>query len=367
MAASRSLVLVLPALPVTANTIALTCASPPGPRPQSASGCRPLRRPAASALTASSRLPPLATSAAPASNAASTKSWPSNRSPRKSHEEVARGGPCDYRCSLPTGSSEGARPSARPASSAGVSSIIACASPPRQRLPGHPPVVERQGLARELLPGLVALTEDHHHVARAAPRTRSADGEAPIWLHDARLPVLEPAMISAMMPSGSSLRGLSEVTTTTSAVSLSLAAHEGPLPSVASPPQPMTAINSPAREAPSRTQDVVHRIGSVGVVDQTVKAALRLRSPCGRAPPEALAGPEPSAAGRVRDPSPIRERPRVFATLKTPSKGVLHLDGALAAPVAPAAPARASACPRSTTVPRVPPPQWNSRSTPSSA
>ena len=80
----------------------------------------------------------------------------------------------------------------------------------------------RSSKASDLVPhhldGLVALAGDHHDVARRGLGQGQRDGGGPVGLDDdrRRRPAC-PARMASMMASGSSLRGLSEVSTTRSA------------------------------------------------------------------------------------------------------------------------------------------------------
>ena len=133
-------------------------------------------------------------------------------------------------------------------------------------------VVERHlAAARELLALLVALAGDHDHVAgRARARPRRAIARAAVDRSTVAGAGPAPATISATIASGSSERGLSEVTTTTSASRAAISPISGRLPRSRSPPAPNTHDHArPRRSQLARgAQHVLQRVRRVGVVDE---------------------------------------------------------------------------------------------------
>ena len=180
------------------------------------------------------------------------------------------------------------RPRLKATSSARSRGCPACdALAGAQRLPGDRHVVEGHLAAPgELLALLVALAGDHEHVARlrAAPRPRrsprrdrrSTAPARPGCARGARERSTRatPAMISAMICSGSSERGLSEVTTATSASRAAISPISGRLPRSRSPPAPNTQSTRPwpaasePRQLARGAQHVLERVRRVGVVDE---------------------------------------------------------------------------------------------------
>ena len=92
-------------------------------------------------------------------------------------------------------------------------------------------------------------------IARRRSTSRSASAPA-------------PAITSSMIASGSSLRGLSEVTITRSARRRAASPISGRLARSRSPPAPNTATSRPAGELARRAQHVLERVGGVGVVHE---------------------------------------------------------------------------------------------------
>jgi hypothetical protein len=91
-------------------------------------------------------------------------------------------------------------------------------------------------LATDLLIVLVALARQQYHVGVTGRDHGVRDGGA-----------RRPARICARIASGSSLRGLSLVSTTRSASRSATAAISGRLSGSRSPPQPTTTANAPPR------------------------------------------------------------------------------------------------------------------------
>ena len=71
-----------------------------------------------------------------------------------------------------------------------------------------------------------------------------------------------------MIASGSSERGLSEVTTQASASRAAISPISGRFSRSRSPPHPKTAISRPSVSLRAAVERVVQRVGGVGVVDQ---------------------------------------------------------------------------------------------------
>jgi hypothetical protein len=79
-----------------------------------------------------------------------------------------------------------------------------------------------------------------------------------------------------MIASGSSLRGLSEVTIATSASSLAIRPISGRLPRSLSPPQPKTQMTRLPRELTRGPEHVLQRVRLVGVIDDDRERLARL-------------------------------------------------------------------------------------------
>ena len=97
----------------------------------------------------------------------------------------------------------------------------------RQLLPERHSAAERTNATGCLLTGLVPFAQDHHHVAAPSFSQRPGDGAPPVgfYYRPARR-VLRPAKTSSMIASGSSLRGLSEVTYSRSEAFSASASHQ---------------------------------------------------------------------------------------------------------------------------------------------
>ena len=123
-----------------------------------------------------------------------------------------------------------------------------------------------------------------------------------------------PWRMSWMIASGCSLRGLSEVTTTTSARSAAILPISGRLPRSRSPPAPKTTSTRPLVELARRPQHVVERVGRVRVVDEhgeglALVDGLEAAGHARRAPaPRLRSRPRPRRAGSP--PRPRRGRSR---------------------------------------------------------
>ena len=136
--------------------------------------------------------------------------------------------------------------------------------------------------ALELLSLLVALAGDHHHVARLGAGDRQRDRLAPVRPR-ARRPARRRPRISAMIASGSSERGLSEVTITRSASRAAISPISGRLPRSRSPPQPNTTCSRPLGQLPRGGSTFSSESGRVRVVDEHREVlALVDRSRSGR-------------------------------------------------------------------------------------
>ena len=198
---------------------------------------------------------------------------------------------------------------------------------PPQLLAGDLAVVEGDlAAALEFLALLVALAGDDDGVAGLGPAERQRDRGAAVDLDLdlARSPSSAPAATSATIASGSSERGLSEVTTARSESSAPARPIFGRLSRSRSPPAPKTEISRPVGQPPRRPQHVLHRVRGVRVVDQDGEALAlvdRLEAPRRPAPPRA----RPAAARRRRrppSPPPRRSAPSALATLKCPGSRV---------------------------------------------
>ena len=130
-----------------------------------------------------------------------------------------------------------------------------------QRRAGDVDVVERQCAIADDLILLVPLAGDEHEIARLGGPDRLLDRRAAIELDDERrgrrvsarrVPAAEtsPRLISSMIRSGSSERGLSEVSTTRSLSRPATAPISGRFVRSRSPPQPNTVIRRARRQRP---------------------------------------------------------------------------------------------------------------------
>ncbi len=132
-------------------------------------------------------------------------------------------------------------------------------------------------------------------------------------------------MISAMIRCGSSERGLSEVTNTTSASRAAISPISGRLPRSRSPPAPNTHSTRPRRPAAARAaarEHVLERVGRVRVVDEHREVLARDR-PARSGPGRARPAPAPRPARRDRPPRlcTAASAPSALATLKRPGIG----------------------------------------------
>ena len=208
----------------------------------------------------------------------------------------------------------------------------------------HLAVVEGHGAVAQHLVGLVALARDHDHVAGPRHLERARDGVAPVHDHVAlglRARPVIPRRISSRIASGGSLRGLSEVTITTSESRDATAPMSGRLVRSRSPPQPKTVMTRRGPELAHGLQQVLERVVGVGVVhDHREVLARRPRAPGGR-------------ARRRSEARPARPRPRGDAEGQAGAERrqhVLHVEAAERAASRPRrrppACARGSACRR---------------------
>ena len=113
----------------------------------------------------------------------------------------------------------------------------------------------------------------------------------------ARPAAINPFSTSAIIAIGSSLRGLSEVSTGRSASRPAISPMIGRLPRSRSPPHPNTQMILPARNATQRRQHRLQRVGLVRVIDQHRDPRFRLDR-------------FESAGGPWASPHPIRHRLR---------------------------------------------------------
>ena len=157
----------------------------------------------------------------------------------------------------------------------------------------------------------------------AAQRQRDRRPPVGLDLDLAAPPAPIPARISAMIASGSSERGLSEVTTARSASRAAISPICGRLSRSRSPPQPKTQISRrPAGELAGRDEHVLERVGRVRVVDEDrERLALvdRLEPP--RHPLGLGQRRGRGLRARPRAPTAQAIAPSAFATLKWPGSG----------------------------------------------
>ena len=265
---------------------------------------------------------------APAASAAAANSPPSARSPAQAEEEVPGAGlarvdrrplrarrrpprrrsrPRSPRRSAAADRARSRPPSLRSSSRATSRSSKGILRPPSNSWPCSWP--------------LPAITTVSPGPAARERRARSRPGGRP----RPRPPPLSPmpARISAMIASGSSERGLSEVTTARSESSAPTRPICGRLSRSRSPPAPKTEISLPCGQPPRRAQHVLQRVRGVGVVDEhRERLALVDRLEAPRDPPGAGQRPRPRSRRRPRAPSPPRAPPSALATLKWPGSAV---------------------------------------------
>ena len=202
-----------------------------------------------------------------------------------------------------------ARPPVAEAISARVSGIIA---PPRRRRAQHDPVVERVHHPGDLLALLVALARDDHDVAGAGRPTalsmaalRSGTTSTVAAAPERAAPALSADRIAC----GSSERGLSLVSTATSAAARGDLAHHRPLVrvAVAAGAEDQQHASGSVRQAARRGEQPLERVRCVRVVDEGEELlARRPPAPSGRA--RRRSRPRPSR--RHRPPRPPRRAPR---------------------------------------------------------
>ena len=158
-----------------------------------------------------------------------------------------------------------ARPAAPPAASATCSGDQRAHAAPRARRRRRRTAPSRP--SGELLALLVALAGDDDDVARRGQRRSRA--RSPRGGRSSRsAPGPRPAAISAMIASGSSERGLSEVTIATSARSRGRRAHQRALAAVAVAAGAEDDDQPPGRQLARGAQHVLQRVGRVRVVDE---------------------------------------------------------------------------------------------------
>ncbi len=150
-----------------------------------------------------------------------------------------------------------------------------------RRSPGGPPALRgrpacrRTGVARPGCPGMARgpCRPPARCRRRPAVPTACTMAAARSRCTIARPGCAKPARMSATMASPSSKRGLSSVTTTTSAWRSAIAAICGRLPRSRSPPQPNTQISRARMCARSEVQRLFQRVGRVRVVDHYQRCA----------------------------------------------------------------------------------------------
>ena len=125
----------------------------------------------------------------------------------------------------------------------------------------------------------------------------------------------------AMIASGSSERGLSDVTIVRSARRAAISPISGRLPLSRSPPQPNTHHRRPSGERARGVEDVLERVGRVRVVDEHGErlALVDRLEAAGHAPGVRQRRGDPRRAGR-RARAPRRRAPSTFETLKRPGQ-----------------------------------------------
>ena len=124
--------------------------------------------------------------------------------------------------------------------------------------------------------------ERRRDLAGRAARTRSAG-------------ITMPRLISSMIFSGSSLRGLSEVTITRSLSRAATAPISGRLVRSRSPPQPKTVMIRPGRQRPRGLEQILQRVVGVRVVDDDADVVAAIRRPSGSARARARATAMPAS------------------------------------------------------------------------
>ena len=139
----------------------------------------------------------------------------------------------------------------------GAASWRSSGDPSCHLLAQHDPVVERVHHAADLLAGLVALAGHHDGVAGAGQRDRQRDrragGRRPRAPRRARPgPSRRRRAPPPRIAAGSSLRGLSSVTTSTSASRAAISPMIGRLPGSRSPPAPITTSSRPVGQRTQR-------------------------------------------------------------------------------------------------------------------
>ena len=293
--AVSSFVVVLPALPVIATTFA-----PDRRRTSRAPSCSArvvsatsITSGAGPAFPASGKAGVAVTTApaAPAASAAATKSCPSNRSPRMA---TNRSPGCTDRVSIDHRStrwSPARRETTRPPVAAAISAARQrnrlatgprhprAAAPARQRGARDLDVVERQRPVADDLVLLVPLAGDEHRsprlasvIARSIASRRStiaSDGVPRVCpfgaIRSAGMTI--PRWISSMIRSGSSLRGLSEVTIDQVAEARGDGAHQRALRAIAIAAAAEHGDDAAGRERPRGLEQVLQRVVGMRVVD----------------------------------------------------------------------------------------------------
>ena len=181
----------------------------------------------------------------------------------------------------------------------------------RERLDRFRLVVEGVDRALDLLAGLVTLAGDEDRVAGVGFANGEANGRrrSPISTISRARPDLASTRehLGADRSSGSSLRGLSSVTTSTSASRAPISPIIGRLPRSRSPPAPITRMSRPWVTGRSAFKRSRQGVGLVGVVDDHSDTARRRRSaPSGHRQASRGQGLRPRPPARC----PPRRRPR---------------------------------------------------------
>ena len=200
--------------------------------------------------------------AAPRAKACLRKSAPSPSATKRSPSAIRRESTCTpvISSAQTAGVSSPAASSATCSSESGITRAATRATArarPRDRRTGASP--------RDLLTLLVALARDQHDVSFAG-RLRGPSRSPCAGRARHRAPA-RPSTTSAMIASGSSVRGLSDVTIATSASSEAMRPMSGRFSRSRSPPQPNTQRTRPRASSASCEQHTLQRGGLVRVVD----------------------------------------------------------------------------------------------------
>ena len=206
---------------------------------------------------------------APPASACAAKRPPSTCSPTQPDEQVAGpgGARVDHRARRAAGVRRAGATSRPPAACATCSGDhVAHAAPPgrrrrRRRAPCAPP--SNSWPCSWPLPATTTTSPGR------GQRDGALDRRAAVDASRSTAAPARPAAISAMIASGSSLRGLSEVTIATSARSAAARAHQRALAAVAVAAGAEDDDHAgPSRQLAGRAQHVLQRVGRVRVVDE---------------------------------------------------------------------------------------------------